>query len=1012
MPDLSCPPVDSLDQLLADELPAAEAAVVRAHLSACDGCQRLLDQRSDNSALRGWAAQAGALLSPPTEPALERALLAARALGTTAPAVATAPGGPLTFLGPPVQPGDLGSLGPYRVLAELGRGGMGIVLRGYDDSLRRMVALKVLRPELADPDGRARLVREARLAARLRHDHVVPVYAVLDPPGGLPCVVMEFVAGPTLAQRAHAQPPLLPRAAAELVAQVADALAAAHAAGLVHRDVKPANVLLDISTGRARLADFGVARGDRDTTAFTRAGAVVGTPAYMSPEQARGEPADARADVYGLGATLYETLTGEAPFRGASWHQVLRQVLDEEPRPPRQLNEAVPRDLETVCLKAMAKEAHRPYATAADLAADLRRFLRGEPTRARPAGRAERLLRWARRNPRVAALSTALVLVLALGFAGVFWQWRQAVTNLAEARRHQDRAEVSARDAREAVERFHTRISEFRLLNEPGLQPLRKELLHDAHDFFTRFVRDREGDPGARADLARALFVLANITRDIESREKAIPLLEQAIALREQLAAEAPSNPVRQADLAHALNNRGNLYLEMGQLDRAEATHRRSLDLSQRLVAEHPAFAAGHEGVYRSQNNLGWLFLSTGQPDRAEDALKQAVAAGRHLAAVHPEEPRYRRNLVRPLTQLGWFHGGQGQLERAVAAHREALTVALDLTRDHPHVAEYQVALSDCYSNLVPAELLAGQAGAPGAAAARLAEAEKAAAAALAILRRLVGANPVVTEYQVKLADLLNYQGYTDQVAGRLDRAETAFREAQGIGDRLARDYPEVLSLALAPAMASVNLGGVLAERGRHDPALESLGRAITRLEDCLRRAPRLSSHRAWLASAYVTRALTLTELNRLEEADVAWGRGIVNDSGKYRRLREFGRALDEERRTGRDLTARFRALHAAAAAEARTLAAENPLLGGTSCFLARVHARAAAAVAGTAPAERYAARAIDLLKRARTAGCFRAPGRLERLRKDGALNALRPRRDFQDFLRTVETEAPDSRGP
>src|SRR5581483_6581584 len=220
-------------------------------------------------------------------------------------------------------------------------------------------------------------------AAALDHPHVVPVHAVANPADGPPYLVMPYVAGPTLRQRIAAEKRLAPREAARLVAEVADGLAAAHALGQVHRDVKPANVLLDEATGRARLTDFGLVRlAERGGT--TLEGVLAGTPEYMSPEQV-GAPdrLDARSDVYALGVTLYEALTGEVPFRGAA-HMVLQQVLHDDPPSPRRLNDAVPRDLETVCLKALAKEPARRYAGAADFRDDLRRFLGGQPVRARP----------------------------------------------------------------------------------------------------------------------------------------------------------------------------------------------------------------------------------------------------------------------------------------------------------------------------------------------------------------------------------------------------------------------------------------------------------------------------------------------------------------------------------------------------------------------------------------------------------------------------------------------------
>jgi serine/threonine protein kinase len=403
---MSCPHRSELARFVVGNLPQASLARVADHVESCAACQTALDeldQLADPllSGLRTMPAEETSAVGSVVEPQL---LATARAARDARRA--------------DVVWGTDGSrrVGKFELLEELGSGSFGQVFRARDVELDRMVAIKVLRwGGRAGGEDVDRLMREARSVAQLKHPGIVSLFDIGQAADGCYYLVEEFIEGTTLAERLSAGRFDF-RRSAELVVEVADALEYAHRHGVIHRDIKPSNIVLD-PQGRPHLMDFGLAKREGDEAPMTLDGQVLGTPAYMSPEQARGESrsVDVRSDVYSLGVVLYELLTGERPFRG-NRRMLLLHVLEDEPRPPRQLNDKLPRDLETICLKSLAKSPARRYATAGELADDLRRWLRGEAIRARPVGAHERLWRWCRRNPMPASLLAAVTLGSAFGF--------------------------------------------------------------------------------------------------------------------------------------------------------------------------------------------------------------------------------------------------------------------------------------------------------------------------------------------------------------------------------------------------------------------------------------------------------------------------------------------------------------------------------------------------------------------------------------------------------------------
>jgi Tfp pilus assembly protein PilF len=435
-----CPPQEDLRKLLANELEGARAKAIEAHIDRCAACQSALEQLTDATCLdrvrpakspapdggintavlpedAGVGKAVNAFLgelaqNPPTE-----------ALGlnddTTSPATPPSLESLAAAPAPPTIPG-------YEVLKELGRGGMGVVYQARQVGLNRLVAVKTI---LVGSGGSgARFQAEAEAVARLQHPNIVQIHEV-SRAAGRPFIVLEYLDGGTLADRIDGSP-LPPRQAAQTVAVLAGALAAVHERGILHRDLKPSNVLLT-ADGTPKITDFGLAKlvegpGPAQAEMLTKTGAIIGTPSYMAPEQAAGKSkaVGPAADVYALGAILYEMLTGRPPFVGESAIDTVGQVLWVDPIPPRRLQPKVPRDLETICLKCLEKEPPRRYHSAQALGDDLRRMLAGEPILARPVSGPGRLWRWCRRKPAQAALAAALVLLLCGALAGLFF-WQQ-----------------------------------------------------------------------------------------------------------------------------------------------------------------------------------------------------------------------------------------------------------------------------------------------------------------------------------------------------------------------------------------------------------------------------------------------------------------------------------------------------------------------------------------------------------------------------------------------------------
>jgi serine/threonine-protein kinase len=808
---------------------------------------------------------------------------------------------------PPSEADTRPDFGDYELVEEVARGGMGIVYRARQKSLNRVVALKrILAGQLASAEAVRRFRYEAELAANLDHPHVVPIYEVGEH-DGLPYFTMKFVEGGSLAQHA-ARFRGDPRAAARLVAAVARAVHHAHQHGLLHRDLKPANVLLD-SQWQPHLTDFGLARRlSGGGPGLTGSGTAVGTPSYMAPEQAQGGDVTTAADVYSLGAILYELLTGTPPFRADHPLETLRQLQEQEPTRPRTLNPKVPRDLETVCLKCLEKDPARRYAGADDLADELDRFLRGEPVRGRRVGAAGQLWRWCRRRPLPACLAASLVLSVVAGLGLVTWQWRRAEDNFARAEAERGRAveeraraDEGFREAHRAVQDFFTRASEGKLRDVPGAQAIRKELLQAALAYYERFLRQRSQDTSLQAELAEAHLrigmlssVLGYSPRGLASCRRAlvmyrqmlrdnpasIPLrkglaqtlteigflqsqtgaaaagldsLAEARRLYEALLREQPNDPVIRAAIAGALNNTGSAHSKAGKVTAAIESFEQARQIQEGLNRRSPNEALGQENLARICLNLAGLHRTLGQRVESARFFRQARDLLERLVKAQPGNFRYRRHLA---TAYRLLAAGLPPAD-ALPLARQGHALLVQLCALEPGAALLQGELAASHRLLGHIYRRTGRN--PEA----LAEYEK----ALAVMERVVRQHPEMTDFQNQLARCHFDRGYVQLLLGSPTRAYESEVAARDIRRALVKANPQNLEYRTDLGVTLINLSGTLAELGRQQEALEVARWGVQEHQTVFAVAPKIPRYRAVLSHALNARIRFALENSRPAEA-------------------------------------------------------------------------------------------------------------------------------------------------
>jgi serine/threonine-protein kinase len=720
-----------------------------------------------------------------------------------------------------VPPGAM--LGEYELQDEIARGGMGVVYRARDTRLQRIVALKMLKAgTLADAGQVRRFRAEAEAVACLDHPHIVPIYEVGEYEGQ-PYYAMKLITGGSLAQRVQ-ELKREPRTAAQILAPVADAVQHAHLHGILHRDLKPSNILLasrrepqeevipGIGTASSEdcqipladvvplVADFGLAKRLDAEPGVTLSGTIVGTPGYAAPEQAGGQSgATTAADIFGLGAILYECLTGKPPFRAETLLDTLRLAQESEPARPRSLNPRVDVDLETVCLKCLEKDPARRYASAREVAEDLRRYLAGVPVTARPVSGMARAWRFCRRN----RLLTALVLVLLVGLTTTSWQWWRAEHHRAEAERHlidaqgkgalaeerlgeikrqQDLAEESFRDAHEAVANLYRQLSERpELRSTPALETLRKTLLNETLAYYQRFLKRRAGDPMLKAEMADIHMRVGDALRETDAPATALDPYRKALALRRELAQAAPREAARQEAVAEALFKLALVHKGLSQLQEAQKALEEALAIRRPLAEADRSARSPQLALVRTYNNLALVQQARGRYTEARASHTKALAIVEPAARAYPDDMQVLHLLPHVWGNVGVVEELMDHVAEARTAHEKAVAYQEDFNK-RVKVPSPEM-LADLASQY---RYLAGWHRRHG----KLEDAVPPLEKALSLLKEAAPARPHLTRFTDDLAVTYQLLGEAERMLGRKTEALAHLDQARRLQEKVAALYP------------------------------------------------------------------------------------------------------------------------------------------------------------------------------------------------------------------------------
>ncbi len=892
-------------------------------------------------------------------------------------------------------------IGPYRLLRQIGEGGMGVVFFAEQERpVRRRVALKIIRAGMGSAQVIARLEAERQALALMDHPNIAKFLDAGTTETGRPFFVMELVEGAPITRFCDERHLSL-RGRLALFVPVCHAVQHAHQKGVIHRDLKPSNVLVALYDGKPvpKVIDFGVAKATgqklTERTLDTECGSVVGTLEYMSPEQAetRQPDVDTRSDVYSLGVLLYELLTGSTPLgperlQGAGLLELLRLIRDEEPPPPsrrlgaaeelpavaasrglepKKLRGVVRGELDWIVMKCLEKDRSRRYDTADGLARDVERYLRDEPVDACPPSAGYRLRKFARRHWRGLAAALAFVLLLVSAVVTL------TVALVAVNRERQEKeaaleAEGKRRkQARAALDAMSSQIIEDWLSQQKELLPEHKQFLEQALRHYEEFAADTGQDEESRAGVAQAYLRVGGIRKALGQRKDAEAARERGRELYAGLVADFPDTPAYRRELARAYSQLGYLYrTTTGRTPKAEAALRQSLDILRDLVAEFPGVPDYQLGLANQLDGLGVVLKNLARPKEAAGAYREALAILTQLADKFPTEPSYKDRLAQTYMNLGNLldvNSGRklevvlqnpGPSQEAAKAAGQAVVIYERLAGKYPKNRHYREQLATARAHRANSLRDLG----------RYPEAEKLFRQALATHRQLVAEFPSVPEYRRSLAIALNNLGILLKNTDRAKEAEELYRQSLDIHKQLAAEAPEAPDRQNDAAGAMSNLARVLLARKDPDGARRLLEEALPYHRAALKAYPRHPAYRTFYRNNRWRMAETLLELEEHAAAAEAAGQFLQ-------------------------------------------MAVEPPRDAYTAaCLLAgcvRLAARDECLPEGKRQeqATTYGDRAVAALRQAVAKGAKE----VAQMRKDPLLDPLRPREDFQKLVAGLEAK-------